>query len=405
MNEQLMHSPFQPNDPVNPNNFKGRVEIIEQIDRYMPNARRGNVQHFYLTGKRGMGKTSLANYLLDYYEKNHNTIGVHVVNDGIHDIETLLISIVEILLNKNKTDVWYKKLYENLKDEVKTLGILGNTVEFHPKKETVEMLRTHFAAFLKELSDESDNNFIIVIDDINGLSQTNVFANWYKSLADTLALKDYYCKTKVAFILTSYPDKLTTLYNHNPSFTRIFHHYHLTELDSREIEEFYLDNFNSSHIKVDDEALKSMVYFCSGMPTMMHEIGDAIYWLTNDSLHVSKEKSLKGILLACASIGRKYLKPILDNKIKSGNYRSIFEKTSSLIMANKTSTFLKKDLSKLLNDDELKSLDGFLKRAKELKIIEQNENHVPGEYEFSNKLYPIYFIIQKEIGDKQLILD
>lgn len=63
--------------------------------------------------------------------------------------------------------------------------------------------------------------------DINGLSQTPSFAYWYKSLADTLALKDHYGKTKVAFILTSYPKILNKLYEHNPSFTRIFHNYAL----------------------------------------------------------------------------------------------------------------------------------------------------------------------------------
>ncbi|RAP43572.1 MAG: hypothetical protein BZ136_09550 [Methanosphaera sp. rholeuAM74] len=404
MEEELSHSPFQPNDPVNPKKFKGRQEIIKQIDRYIPNARNGIVQHFYLTGKRGMGKTSLANYLLDNYERNHNTIGVHVVNDGIHDIESLLTSIVEILLNKNKTETWYNKLYDGLKDEVKSIGILGNSIEFRPKKETVEMLRTHFATFLRELSEESKQNFIIVIDDVNGLSQTKEFANWYKSLADTLALKDYYGKTRVAFILTSYPDKLTLLHNHNPSFTRIFHQYNLPELTTEEIREFYIDNFNLSNIKLDEDALKSMIYFCSGMPTMMQEIGDAIYWTIDDTLQVSKEKSMQGILLACTNIGRKYLKPVLDNKIKSGNYKIIFEKISELVISEGYLTFFKKDVNKLLTPEESKSLDGFLKRAKELKIIEQNENHTPGEYEFSNKLYPIYFLVQKEIGDKQVSL-
>ena len=147
-----------------------------------------------------------------------------------------------------------------------------------------------------------------------------------------------------------------------------------------------------------------MIYFCSGMPTMMQEIGDAIYWTIDDTLQVSKEKSMQGILLACTNIGRKYLKPVLDNKIKSGNYKIIFEKISELVISEGYLTFFKKDVNKLLTPEESKSLDGFLKRAKELKIIEQNENHTPGEYEFSNKLYPIYFLVQKEIGDKQVSL-
>lgn len=165
-----------------------------------------------------------------------------------------------------------------------------------------------------------------------------------------------------------------------------------------------MDNFSSCEIKVDQKALENMIYFCSGMPTMMQEIGDAIYWIIDEELCVSNEISINGIFIACSNIGKKYLKPILDNKIKSGNYKIIFEKISEYIMTKGSLTFLKKDVNEFLTENESKSLDGFLKRAKELKIIEQNENHAQGEYEFSNKLYPIYFIIQKEIGSKQLRL-
>lgn len=405
MEHIITDSPFQPGAPVNPQNFKGRQEIIQDINRYMASSRKGVVEHFYITGKRGMGKTSLTNYIIDYYEKNFNAIGVHVVNDGIHDIETLLQAIIEELLNKNKNDAWYKKLYDGIKDEIDTIGILGNTIKFRPSTETIDVLRTHFATFLTQLSDASpEKNFIIVIDDVNGLSQTPYFANWYKSLADTLALKDHYGKTNVSFILTSYPDKLNKLHEHNPSFSRIFHHYHLGELSKQEINEFYKDNFNSVGVKTYTYSLSLMNYYCSGMPTMMQEIGDAVFWLLNSSRIITKEIVLKGVLIAGNNIGRKYLKPEIDMKIRSGNYRKIFEKISEKIIGEDTDKFIKSDISEILTDDEKGSLDGFLSKAQKLKIIEQEDNHKPGEYVFSNKLYPIYFLIQKTINDEEKLL-
>ncbi|RAP43610.1 MAG: hypothetical protein BZ135_09185 [Methanosphaera sp. rholeuAM6] len=149
---------------------------------------------------------------------------------------------------------------------------MGNTLKFKQSEKTMDVLRTHFASFLTELSQSApEKSFIIVIDDVNGLSQTQDFANWYKSLADTLALTDHYGKTKVAFILTSYPDKLNKLHEHNPSFSRIFHHYDLPELNEDEIREFYMENFELAQIKIDNQSLYLMNYYCSGMPTMIRK--------------------------------------------------------------------------------------------------------------------------------------
>lgn len=53
-------SPFQPGKPVSPYYFKGRTKIVKKILRYLNKAEKGDVQHYFITGKKGMGKTSLA---------------------------------------------------------------------------------------------------------------------------------------------------------------------------------------------------------------------------------------------------------------------------------------------------------------------------------------------------------
>ena len=56
MNKEIKESLFQPGQPVSADRFKGREEIIHEILKYFPSVKSGNPQHFFITGKRGMGK-------------------------------------------------------------------------------------------------------------------------------------------------------------------------------------------------------------------------------------------------------------------------------------------------------------------------------------------------------------
>lgn len=64
-----VESPFSPGKPVNPENFIGRHNSIEKILQRVGMAKKCNVQHFYLTGSQGIGKTSIALYVEDYIRK------------------------------------------------------------------------------------------------------------------------------------------------------------------------------------------------------------------------------------------------------------------------------------------------------------------------------------------------
>lgn len=60
-----LESPFQPYTPVKPEFFKGREEIIKKILRYLNKSMKCDVQHSFLTGEKGMGKTSIAEFIMD----------------------------------------------------------------------------------------------------------------------------------------------------------------------------------------------------------------------------------------------------------------------------------------------------------------------------------------------------
>ena len=96
---------FQPGQPVSPERFKGRKQILEEILKYFPGVINGNPQHFFITGKRGMGKTSLANFVRDFAEKNYSMITAHIMNDSFHNVNELTTAVVSMLENLLKTQL------------------------------------------------------------------------------------------------------------------------------------------------------------------------------------------------------------------------------------------------------------------------------------------------------------
>ena len=91
------------------------------------------------------------------------------------------------------------------------------------------------------------------------------------------------------------------------------------------IEELKQIFFSINNISIDNIALNNMTKYSSGMPTMMQEIGDATFWMDTDN-HIDYNDSMNGIIDAGQRIGLKYLQPLIDKKIRSENYLSLFKK-------------------------------------------------------------------------------
>lgn len=393
MNIETKESLFQPGQPVSADRFKGREEIIIEILKYFSSVKSGNPQHFFITGKRGMGKTSLANFISDFASKNYSMVTAHVMNDGVHSIDDLIIQIIERILNSIKSEKWSEKIFGFLEDHIESVGFGGMNIKFKPSENELMNIKDNFAFYLSDLLEnfKDKDGLFIVIDDINGLSDTPEFANWYKSFTDTLATS--VDKAQICIMLTGYPEKFIKLYNHNPSFNRIFHVHELSRLNDNEIKEFYNDIFSIYGMDIDVMALEIMTKYSSGMPTMMQEIGDAVFWKDNDG-YVDNDDAVAGVIEAGNRIGLKYLQPVLDQNIRSENYLSLFKKIGNELAASPNATFTKKTFSDVLNDSESKVFKDFISRAKKLGIIELASSKKQGEYQFTNQLYPLYFMIQ-----------
>lgn len=56
-------NPFAPNSPIHPGMFVGRVDEIVKLESYLVQTKNENPVSFMITGERGIGKSSLLNYI------------------------------------------------------------------------------------------------------------------------------------------------------------------------------------------------------------------------------------------------------------------------------------------------------------------------------------------------------
>ena len=110
---------------MNPEDFVGRENIVNNIIKYLPNIFDGENRHFYLVGNRGMGKSSLSDYLSYILEAKYDVITIKISNEGVEDVNTLIVRIIEALLNNVKVDSLKEKLLKNFSNYVETVGVMG----------------------------------------------------------------------------------------------------------------------------------------------------------------------------------------------------------------------------------------------------------------------------------------
>ena len=234
-------TPFCPGNTVSYECFVGRKNIIDDIIKYLPTIYDGKNRHFFLVGKRGMGKSSLSSLIAFIMEKKYNMLPIIVSNDGVTTLDELITKIIESLINKISNQSWAKKIIHGFGEHVESVGYMGLNLKFHPKNDNfLKAIKEDFPLFIKNICQDikDKDGIFIIIDDVNGLSSTPEFVNWYKAFVDNMTMR-YDGETPVGFLLTSYPENLEKLNRQNSSFSRIFYHFDVDSLETNETKEFF----------------------------------------------------------------------------------------------------------------------------------------------------------------------
>jgi len=393
-------SPFTPGSPVPVELFVGRSNQIRELIRYVKQTSSGKQENIFLIGDRGIGKSSLASFLRYWVATQMNMLGVHVFLGRTSTLEQMVRHIFEQLLKETKVQTWFNDIAGLFGKYIKEIGLFGISVSFSPPEEDLKELVRKFPEalynFLGKIKKQKAGLFI-ALDDINGLAEQKEFADWYKSFVDEVAT--HYKDFPVFTMLIGLPEKRDCLSSLQPSLMRIFRIVEIEKLSDSEVEQFISQAFDQANIKIEPDAIDLMVRYTSGLPLLMHEIGDATFWLDNDGL-INNDDASHGILIAAEKVGEKYLDPKVYRAIKSTRYRSILRKLGEEPISR---NFLRRNLESKLDENEKKVFNNFLRKMRNLGVIELDVERGSGAYRFINEIYPIYIwmesIKSKKKGD------
>lgn len=384
--ENRPNSPFTPGSPVPVELFIGRKKQIEDVIRYIEQALSGKQENIFLEGDRGIGKSSLASLLRYWAITQKNMVGIHVFMGKVSTLEEMVQHIFNQLLKETSKEPWFKKIAQLFGEYIQQVDLFGISVAFSPPKERLEGLVRGFPDALKNLIEkikDEKKGLFIVLDDINGLAEKEEFANWYKSFVDEVGT--HYKNFPVFIMLIGLPEKRDRLASLQPSLMRIFRVIEIEKLTNDEVRKFLYKALDGI-IETKPEAMNIMVTYSSGLPILMHEIGDATFWSDTDGV-IDANDAIAGMMSAAENVGKKYLNPKVYRAIRSKNYRSILRKLGEIPLSR---DFVKRDIEAKLDEKEKKVFHNFLRKLMDLEVIEHDLEKGRGSYRFVNEIYPVY---------------
>ncbi len=380
-------SPFSPGRPVQPEYFVARIKEIQRLERAVKQVISGRNENIFITGQRGIGKSSLAGFIKYLAEKEYGLIGSHCFLGGVGSVEEAMGVVFEKLLQ----DCIDKSLFDRLRgifdSYIEGVTLFNVGVQFTKNKGKLMTLVDNFLPALRKVYDEARKNgrkgLILILDDLNGISDVPQFSQFLKSRVDELASSGR--PLPIFLILVGLPERREQLIKHQPSVARIFDVIDLPSMSNSESEDFFNNMFNGQNITVNGEALSLMVGLSGGLPMLMHEMGDAVFW-KNDDNRISEKDAIEGVTEAAQVVGRKYIDHQVSKILRSKTYTSILRTIHK--KAPLGGMFNRQQILEALPSTEQNNFDNFLQRARRLGIIRMMGTR--GEYKFVNPLHQLY---------------
>ena len=388
----LESSPFRPGQPVPLEFFVGRIKEIERLHSMVKaSIHQQRLTIGFITGERGIGKSSLANLVHRLSDSKCKTAGFHVSLGGVRELNEMVRKTFDQLLKESMEKPWHDQVAEFFENRVRKVGLFGFSVELNLKDSDLSLLTQNFVPALRNLLDklkEQKDGLLLILDDINGLATSAEFANWLKSTVDEIAMSEQ--KIPLCILVAGLEERRQEMVAIQPSLARVFELIEISPWSDEEATEFYQNTFQSAHAKIENEELGTLVRFTGGLPVLAHEIGDAV-WRAAQSSEINEDEIYEGVFNAAEIIGLKLLEPQIFSAIRSERYRSILRKMAGEPQIH----FRRSELVARLTKEEVKVMDNFLQRMKNLGAID-TDSEVRGGYRFPNLLHAFYFTIESQ---------
>ncbi|MBN1553108.1 MAG: ATP-binding protein [Phycisphaerae bacterium] len=395
-------SPFFPGKPVTPEFFIGREEQVKLLERAIRQAKSGNPQYVFITGERGIGKSSLVSLAGQLAERVHGFITAQCQLGGVDSVGEACRRMYQAIVSQLPEKTLFDKVRGVFDKYVEKIDLFGIGVEFKKDAESRESLVENFLPLLfrvgQVIREAGKSGIFLAADDLNGIADDTQFAHFLKSMVDQIAVGPQRNFPWV-FSLVGIPQRMDDLKAKQPSIDRIFQPIELNIMREKDAIAFFEQSFRSVEHTWDTEALELMAKLAGGHPVMWHEMGDAVFWEDQDGHIDIFDVSDRGLSVACENVGRKYLARPLYEELRSQVYQDILQHIGRLSYPIIT----RADVLKSLSPKQAKNFDNFIKKMRKIGVL-KNVPGTKGEYEFVNFLYFFYITLRARAGKSEEII-
>ncbi|MFH0810199.1 MAG: ATP-binding protein [Pseudomonadota bacterium] len=393
-------SPFRPGQPVPVELFVGRTTEIERLRSMAKASVQGRFKIGFVSGERGIGKSSLVSFVRHLVGRENDVAGCHVFLGGARDLDEMIRRTFDRLLKESMDKPWESAVKDFFGKYVRQVGLFGITLELDLKGEDLSALTHGFVPSVRQLIDklgeQKKKALLLILDDINGLASSEDVANWLKSTVDEIATSEK--ETQLCILIVGLEGRRQELVARQPSLARVFDLIDIPTWSDDEVKQFYQSTFESASASVTDEGMGVLVRFTGGLPVLAHEIGDAV-WREAQGPEITPDEVGDGILTAAEIVRSKLLEPQVFSAIRSGRYRSMLRK---MIDPDKPlqMRFQRAQLAERLTDEEKRVLDNFLKKMRKLGVL-MPDSEMHGGYHFQNRLHALCFWMEAQSAKRQ----
>lgn len=381
-------NPFQPNSPVAPGMFVGRLAQVTALETALLQTRAGRSKSFMITGERGIGKTSLLQYF-KWVAQGHipvdNENMTFLVLELDRDASTSdvgLIRRVELALKRElaKTEPARSFLATGW-DFVKRIEAFGVSMRDAEKASDSETLHDEFAHSLAMTANritQSDaaslfgakyDGVILLIDEADNAPKSLRLGSFLKLLAERI--QRHGCQ-QFTIGLAGMPALREVLRESHPSSLRIFDELPLDPLSRDEVNMVIeraltvANNENIEKTSIDDAARGALITLSEGYPHFIQQFGYSAFAADTD-LVIDREDVMRGSfgpLGAMEKIGDRYYRDDFYNKIQQDSYRQVLR-----IMADNENRWVSKHDIRAKFRGKTTTLDNALHALRERKIV------------------------------------
>lgn len=405
-------NPFNPHSPVNPGMFAGRIHEINGLEAALRQTRAGRPRNFLLTGERGIGKTSLLEYLrfvatgrIDADGDKFNflvvTTDIEHSTSRVGLVRRLERELERALGRTEKARKYLAEIWQVIR-RFEVAGVkLRDATQVPDQEALVDELAHSLAETTKAVTDPSAgrtfgskfDGVLVVLDECDKASPSLALGGLLKLLLERVQRSD--C-ANFMLCIAGLPSVREVLHESHQSSLRLFDEYLLERLspgDCRFAVNACLEEANRQNVlqtSITEEGLATLIHLCEGYPHFVQQMGYCAFDKDADQV-IDPDDVIAGATGqrgAIEQIGNRYYRNDFYEKIQKDSYRQVLR-----IMASRLDGWISKDEIRSQLSGSETTLKHALHALRTRNIIQDKEGE-RGVYRLANKAFAWWIRLQ-----------